>query len=125
MGATMPAAAHNVRQLVAYSPEGHGAEFRVGVHAHPYLADHGFQEMVVLPGSFYVELALRMERELFGRVPSLLRDVTFDSPITLSTDDVVISAEVRSLGEDCVEYTFHEAGVDRGNGRSVSSQRAA
>ena len=34
------------------------AEFRIGVRSVPYLADHGFQDMVVLPGSFYIEMAL-------------------------------------------------------------------
>ncbi|HTF14475.1 MAG TPA: hypothetical protein VK643_07380, partial [Burkholderiales bacterium] len=47
---------------------GASAEFRVGVGSVPYLADHGFQDMVVLPGSFYIEMALSMERELSKRV---------------------------------------------------------
>lgn len=30
------------------------AEFRVGVRSVPYLADHGFQDMVVPPGSLHL-----------------------------------------------------------------------
>ncbi len=39
----------------------------VGVRTFPYLADHGFQDMVVVPGSFYVDLGLSAHRERFGR----------------------------------------------------------
>jgi acyl transferase domain-containing protein len=87
------------------------AEFKVGVGSMPYLADHAFQNMVVLPGSFYIEMALRMERDHFQRIPRLVRNISFDTPIILSADDAVIKAEVKDLGEGCVEYTFREAGM--------------
>ena len=74
--------------LVTFSvdrPQEASGEFRVGIRSLPYLADHGFQDMVVLPGSFYIEMALRVEREVSRRVPSIVRNVIFHNPIILST----------------------------------------
>jgi FkbH-like protein/FkbM family methyltransferase len=69
--------------------------FAVGVRGAPYLADHGFQDMAVLPGSLYVEWALRT---LGAR---RLRNVRFHAPVILSADDVLL--EVKG------SYTFHES----------------
>ena len=101
------------------------AEFRIGVRSVPYLADHGFQDMVVLPGSFYIEMALRVDRELSKRVPGLVRNVTFHNPIILSAEDTVIKVEVRDHGDGRVEYTFYEAGVENGSARPPAQQYAA
>src|SRR5882672_7899651 len=51
-------------------------EVRVGLRSHPSLADHGFQDMVVLPGAFYVALARRDAR--------VLHNVVFHHPLILS-----------------------------------------
>lgn len=66
------------------------AEFSIGIRSAPYLADHGFQDMVVLPGSFYVEMALRVDRERSKRVASLVRNVAFLNPILLSQEDTLV-----------------------------------
>ena len=106
-------------------PREASAEFRIGVRSVPYLADHGFQDMVVLPGSFYIEMALCVEREVFKRVPNLVRNVTFHNPIILSAEDTVIKVEVSEHGDGRVEYTFYEAGVDDGSARPFARQYAA
>ena len=95
------------------------AEFRIGVRSVPYLADHGFQDMVVLPGSFYIEMALCVDRELSKRVPGLVRNVTFHNPIILSAEDTAIKVEVRDHGDGRVEYTFYEAGVEDGSAQAL------
>ena len=69
--------------------------FAIGVRAAPYLADHAFQDMVVLPGSVYVEWALRTQRA------RRVRNVQFRAPVILSADDALI--------EVTGSYTFHEA----------------
>ena len=69
----------------------------------------------MLPGSFFIELALCLDRELFKRVPGLVRNVTFDNPIILSADDTVIKVDVREHDDRRVEYRFYEAGVEDGN----------
>ena len=45
--------------LITDGPREATAEFRIGVRSVPYLADHAFQDMVVLPGSFYLAMARR------------------------------------------------------------------
>src|SRR5262245_6101684 len=100
------------------------AEFRIGVRSVPYLADHGFQDMVVLPGSFYIEMALSLERELSKRLPDLARNVTFHNPIILSADDTVTEVEIKDHGDGRVEYTFNEADVAKGSATRPTQQHA-
>ena len=85
-------------------------EFRAGVRSLPYLADHGFEDMVVLPGSFYIDMALRAHRDHFEHVSGPVRNVSFENPVILSTDDTVIRVDVLDSGDGPVEYTFYEAG---------------
>jgi FkbH-like protein/FkbM family methyltransferase len=83
------------------------AQFKVGLRSAPYLADHGFQGMVVLPGSFYVEMARRVERELPGRAAGRLRNLRFLSPVLVAAEDTLLTVEVEERGR-AAEYTFHE-----------------
>jgi len=117
-----------MKHLVTFStdrPLEAAAEFRFGVRSVPYLADHGFQDMVVLPGSFYIEMALCVDRELSKRVPGLVRNVTFHNPIILSAEDTVIKVEVRDHGDGRIEFTFYEAGVVDGSAQLNGRQYAA
>jgi FkbH-like protein/FkbM family methyltransferase len=117
-----------MKHIVTFSPDRPleaTAEFRLGVRSVPYLADHGFQDMVVLPGSFYIEMARCVERELSKRIPRLVRNVAFHNPIILSEEDTVIKVEVRDQGDGRVEYTFYEAGVEDGSARASARQHAA
>ncbi len=118
-----------MKQLVAFCADGSpgkvAAEFSIGVRSVPYLADHGFQDMVVLPGSFYIEMALCVDRELTKRVPRLVRNVSFRNPIILSAEDTVIKVEARDHGASSVEYTFYEAGVEDGSAVPLARQYAA
>lgn len=100
------------------------AEFGVGVRSVPYLADHGFQDMLVLPGSFYIEMALRVDRELSKRVPGFVRKVAFHNPIILSAEDTVIKVEVRDYGDGRVGYAFHEAGDQGGSAQPIAQRYA-
>ena len=100
------------------------AEFRVGVRSLPYLADHGFQDMVVLPGSFYIEMALCIDHEVSRRLPAIVRNVTFRNPIILSADDTVIKVDVRDRADGCVEYAFYEAGFETDNARPTRQYAA-
>lgn len=81
-------------------------ELRIGIRSAPDLADHAFQDMVVLPGSFYIQTALSME----CRVPSLVRNVIFQNPIILSAEATVINLQVRDQSDGRVWYAFYEAG---------------
>ncbi|MBI4206778.1 MAG: FkbM family methyltransferase [Betaproteobacteria bacterium] len=101
------------------------AEFRVGLHSLPYLADHGFQDMVVLPGSFYIEMARRVDHRLARRVPGVVRNVIFRRPIILGAEDIDMRVEARDHDGGRVEYTFYEAEVDRGSTGIPERQYAA
>ncbi len=76
---------------------GADAVFAIGVCTFPYLADHGFQDMVVLPGSFYIDLALSLHRERFGRGSATVRNAVFQSPIILSNSAARL--DLHPLGE--------------------------
>ena len=116
---TSPEATLIMKHLVSFStdrPLEASAEFRIGVGSVPYLADHSFQDMVVLPGSFYIEMALCLDRELAKRDARLVRNAAFHNPIILSAEDTVIKVEAREHGDQRVEYTFYEAsGKDSGS----------
>ena len=94
------------------------AEFTVSIRSLPYLADHGFLDMVVLPGSFYIDLALSMERELTKRVPTLVRNVVFQHPIVLSSADTIIRVEMKDCGDNRTKYHFYETHTEDGSGMS-------
>jgi FkbM family methyltransferase len=96
-----------------------GTFISVGVRSFPYLADHGFQGMVVLPGSFYVDLALSAHRERFGASAVTVRNAVFQSPIILSSEDTHLSVDVTDRGT-FVEYVFFEQ-VAPGGGRQPRS----
>src|SRR2546425_10338792 len=87
----------------------HVQEFRIGLRSVPYLADHGFQDMVVLPGSFYIEKALSLE----GGVPRRIRNITFQNPIILSSEETIIKLKVEDHGDGPVKYVFYEAGDEQ------------
>src|SRR6185436_15139366 len=106
MSTMIPETTFIMKRVVTLSTDGPldaFAKFRIGVRSIPYLADHGFHDMIVLPGSFYIEMALSVERKLTKRVPSLIWNVTFHNPIILSAENVVVKVEVRRLGDRRVE----------------------
>src|SRR5580765_8041785 len=100
-------------------------EFRVGLRSVPSLADHGFQDMVVLPGAFYVALARSVERELGRDAARVLHNVVFHHPLILSSDDTVIQVEV-SEHDGRVDYAFADAaGKEAGPAATLTCDRQA
>ena len=102
------------------------AEFMVSIRSLPYLADHGFLDMVVLPGSFYIDIALSMymDHERFDRVTGLVRNVEFQNPVILSAEDTLIKVEVTDRGTNGIEYAFYETEVEN-KGTPESARRYA
>ena len=101
------------------------AEFRIGALSVPYLADHGFQGMVVMPGAFYVELALCMDRRISTQIAYCVRNVTFLNPIILSTEETIIRVEARDHGNEQFEYSFYEGAAADSGTASLPQQQAA
>src|SRR5208283_4421007 len=90
------------------------ASFKVGVGSSPCLADHGFQDMIILPGAFLVDLAIRVHRECLQEPVGAIRHVTFLHPVVLSDGDVDLFASVRPLDDGAVEYTLYDASAPAG-----------
>ena len=97
------------------SADGTFAEFKVGIRSLPYLADHGFQDMIVLPGSLYVEMAACVHVDLLKQVAGSIRNATFHNSVILSEDESTIRVGVRA-GDGRVEYTFYEIVGDDATG---------
>lgn len=100
------------RSLVVYTATGSGnasASFTVGLGSFPYLADHGFQDMIVLPGTFFVEMALCAHLECLHASMGTVRNVEFLNPVILSDGDVTLTAQIQRLNDQTVQYTFHES----------------
>lgn len=100
------------------------AQIRLGVGSVPDLADHGFQGMTVLPGSFLVEIARCVDQELTGAAPCQLQNIRFNRPIFLATDEVDIGVEVKEGSDGRVAYTFRETGSTTATA-SVSNAQSA
>jgi hypothetical protein len=119
--------AADMRRLFTFVPDPSleaSAEFRISLRSLPFLADHAFQDVVVLPGSFYIEMALSVHQELSKRAPGVVRNVTFQNPVMLSPEETIIRVEVRKRGATTAEYTFYEGAVGNG-GASIRRQYAA
>ena len=105
-----------MRQQMVTTPEAllrdKEAKIKVSLQMLPYLADHGFQELVVLPGSFYIEAAIFLHSTLFGNISSILKNVTFENPVIFSGEDTIIKAKVKDRGNNCVVYEFFEASAE-------------
>ncbi|HVY71223.1 MAG TPA: FkbM family methyltransferase, partial [Verrucomicrobiae bacterium] len=84
------------------------ALFEVSLAAYPWLNDHGFHDLMVLPGSFYIELALRKHRELSDPPARRVKKAAFLQPVLLSDRKIGLSVYIRRLGGEAIEYTFRE-----------------
>ena len=85
--------------------------FQIGFGSMPFLADHGFQGMIVLPGSVCLELALRV---LDGaRLSSVVRfnRVEFRQPVILSDEASDVAVNCTRLDEKRARFSFRERGV--------------
>lgn len=90
-------------------PETRAARFRIGLRSLPYLADHGFQDMPVMPGALFVDLARRLQRGL--GVHGDLRRLRFHRPVILADEDAELTAELAPLGDGATGCAFREGGA--------------
>jgi FkbH-like protein/FkbM family methyltransferase len=65
--------------------------------------------MRVVPGSFYVDLALTLHAQRFGITSAHARHVAFHNPIVLGSGDTHVHVAIAERGP-FVEYAFHEPG---------------
>src|SRR3569833_1854890 len=79
--------------------------------------------MVVLPGTFFLEMASALHRELFNDAGARFEDIQFLSPVILAGEDVALAVYITELG-GWVEYRFAEKSQRKSND-SASSQITA
>ena len=86
--------------------------FRIGVNSFPYLADHGFHDMVVLPGAAYIQMSVLTHSEIYHRTPGVLKNVSFENPIILTEEDTVVEVKVGRDPDGSVTCRFYEEGLE-------------
>ncbi len=87
-------------------------EFRVGPQSLPYLAEHGFHDMMIVPGSFYIQLARQIHRDLFHRDAVSLRHIEFARPVILTGADIAITVRVEQHDGGPIAYELFEGTTD-------------
>ncbi|MDO8540962.1 MAG: FkbM family methyltransferase [Opitutaceae bacterium] len=92
----------------AGSPEG-TTIFRIGGETMPFLADHGFQGMIVLPGAFYLELALRVLDDARRSSVVGITDMKFLQPLILSDKPIDVAVDRTRQDEKRARFSFREA----------------
>ncbi len=111
-----------MKHLLTFVPDSSreaSAEFRISLRSLPWLADHAFQDMIVLPGSVYIEMAVCVYQELTQSTPGVLRNITFRNPVIVSADDTIIKVEARKHGAVSAELIFYQiSGENGGSGNS-------
>ncbi len=88
------------------------AEFQVSTCTLPYLTDHGFQGMTVLPGAFHIALVQKVHRDFFQTEAVSLRGIEFTKPVLLSDADTTITVRFEERGDGQVTYLLFEATRD-------------
>jgi len=84
----------------------------------PYLKDHRLQGAIILPGAFYIEVALAAAAEAFGETPRILEDIAFHKMLVLpengtrSLQAVLSEAEG---GQAVFRFYSYPEGVDNGD----------
>lgn len=79
-------------------PERHVWQGEVGTVAQPWLGDHQLQNVAVLPGAAYCELALGAARTVLGE-PAEVRDLRFEHALLLDEQTTIgVSAVVSAPG---------------------------
>ena len=83
-------------------------EFGFSLTDLPYLADHAFQGMIVLPGSAYIEMAIVIYNQLFNKIPGVITDVNFKNIILLSDKETRIAFEIDRKSDEELKIKFAE-----------------
>ena len=92
--------AHALLSAVVEEPEGDGLVFagRLSLASHPWLADHAVAGTVLLPGTAFVELALRAAEQVGA---TTIEELTLQAPLVLAERGAAqIQVVLAAAGED-------------------------
>src|ERR1700753_982779 len=84
----------------------------------PYLKDHRLQGAIILPGAFYVEVALTAAAAAFGETPRILEDIAFHKMLVLPENGIKSLQAVLSDaegGQPIFRFYSYPEGVDNGD----------
>lgn len=84
----------NVHRTLHEEPERHIWSSEVGLNAHPWLADHRVNEVPLLPGAGFCEMALAAARMAFGTSLVEVQAMTFDHALRLEPSMPVVCTAV-------------------------------
>ncbi len=121
----------------AASP-GRTTTFLVGRGAMPFLADHGFQGLTVVPGALYLSWALQAEGDVSPASVMTITGAHFHHPVVLAEKEIMLAVERTSTDSHRAQYLFRESGegaagdtpcttleIARGEGREVVAPMVA
>ncbi len=83
-------------------------DFVISLKEFPSLVDHAFQDMIVLPGSAYLEMALVIFESYYKELPNTIKNVNFENLILLSDEDTRITYEFVETSDNLLEIKFTE-----------------
>lgn len=84
--------------------------FLIGRGSMPFLADHGFQDLIVVPGALYLALALRAEGDGPASGAVTLTNVEFHQPVILAEKEIALTLERTAAGSTRTRCIFREGG---------------
>ncbi len=73
-----------------------------------YLTDHVFQNVPVLPGTFYIDLALSEYYKMYSKYPGVMRNLKFLQPVILGKNQINIDLAVYSETSENNKFQFIE-----------------
>ena len=73
-----------------------------------YLADHVFRNIPILPGTFFIELALNGYFQLYGKYPEMITNLKFLQPVILERAEIQIDIKVAGNTPQNLSLHFSE-----------------
>jgi FkbH-like protein/FkbM family methyltransferase len=84
--------------------------FHVGRGSMPFLADHGFQGLTVVPGALYLALALRAEGDASSPGVVTITGAEFHQPVILAEKEIALTVECTPADSLRTRCIFRESG---------------
>lgn len=102
------------------SPDSAVASITLSVSSIPYLADHSFNGMTVVPGTFFVSLARQLQSNYLHEPNGQVRFAEFSSPVILSESETDLQIVISDIDQKSVRYVFFDSVPD---GRPSAADR--
>ncbi|HET6346381.1 MAG TPA: type I polyketide synthase, partial [Myxococcota bacterium] len=117
---------HPLLGAAVEDPDGEGLKLTgsISLATHPWLADHAVLDTVILPGTAFVEMALRAGEEVGAET---VKELTLQAPLILPEQGAIsvqvsiggvdesgnreITIHSRAAGEEAGEWTLHASGA--------------